>query len=389
MKSESHARVGDIGASLSAQRDATHVGEENDPGEVGVDPAGIERAVELVRGRGALAQLFVVRDGRVIVDRSFGCGPDALFWTFSAGKPYLAVLIHVLAERGLIELDAPVADYWPEFGGQGKDGITVRHVLTHRSGLATAGSTLGDALAMTDWARSVRRIERAAPRWRPGAVPAYQILIYGFILGELAQRVTDTPLPELLRTQLLAPLGSRDTHLGLTDDLLPRAVPVVGSGTVAPIAVRSVNRPATRRAVVPSAGLSTTARDLAAFYSMLLNRGVAHDGTRILQPETIAAAIAPTSDGEVDRYARAPIRWTAGFQLGGPRTIPGKPTSMGLLSTPRTFGHNGSDCCIGWADPDRRLVYAYLTNRVGGRADLAHHIAVADALLTATSNSDA
>lgn len=144
----------------------------------------------------------------------------------------------------------------------------------------------------------------------------------------------------------------------------------------------------TRRAVIPSAGLSTTARDLAAFYSMLMNGGVAHDGVRILQPQSITAAIAPTGDGEIDRYAKAPIRWTAGFQLGGPSSIPGKLTSMGGLSSPRTFGHNGSGCYIGWADPDRRLVYAYLTNRVGGRADLAHHAAVADAFLAATSDGD-
>lgn len=206
--------------SPTTERWVEHVGEEVDARDAGVDPAGIERALALVRGRGALAQLYVVHDGRVIVDRSFGCGPDALFWTFSAGKPYTAVLIHLLAEQGLVELDAPVADYWPEFGGHGKGGITVRQVLTHRSGLATAGTALGDALAMTEWARSVRRVERATPRWRPGSVPAYQVLIYGPILGELAQRVTGTPLPELVRDRLLTPLGTGDTHLGLNDDLL-------------------------------------------------------------------------------------------------------------------------------------------------------------------------
>lgn len=360
------------------------VGEEVDPRAVGVDAGGLARALALVRARGARAQMHVLRDGRPILDRAFGCDPDALFWTFSAGKPYTAVLIRMLSEDGLIDLDAPVARYWPEFGDRGKGGITVRQVLAHRSGLATAGSTLGDALAMTDWPRSVRRVERARPRWQPGSVPAYQIVIHGVMLGELAQRVTGRPLRHLLRARLLDPLGARDTHLGLPDGLLSRAVPVVGRGPVAALAGRYVNRPATRRAVLPSVGVSTTARDLAAFYGMLSTGGVARRGARILTPESIADMTVPTSDGEIDRYAKAPIRWTAGFQLGGPRSIPGASTPMGALSSPRAFGHNGSNCCIGWADPDRRLVFAYLTDRFGARADLAHHAAVADAILAAT-----
>jgi CubicO group peptidase (beta-lactamase class C family) len=190
----------------------------------------LETAVELVETRGGIAQLCVLRGGQVLLDRSFGCRADSLFWIFSASKPYTAILVHLLAERGQLDLDAPVAAYWPEFARDGKESITVRHVLQHRSGLTTAGSAFGDALVMTDWQRSLRRIERTRPRWPAGAVPAYQFLAYGFILGEVVQRVTGRPFRDVLSAELLTPLGVRDTYLGLPVELWPRAVPVQAPG---------------------------------------------------------------------------------------------------------------------------------------------------------------
>lgn len=334
----------------------------------------------LLRVRGGAAQLHVLRDGVPVVDRSFGCAPDDLFWTFSASKPYVAVLVHQLAERGVLDLDDPVAAHWPEFAGRGKAAVTVRQVLRHRSGLATAGSTLGDIRAMTDWARSVHRLEHAPLRWTPGTVPAYQFLGFGFILGELARRVTGTPVRQLMSELVLDPLGVRDTHLGLRDELWPRHVPLRAAGPAGALVNAVVNRPRTRAAIIPSAGISTTARDLASFYDALL-RG------DLLSPTTLAPLLEPTSDGVIDSYARQPIRWSEGFQLGGPGHVPGAISPMGRRSNPRAFGHNGSNSCLAWADPDRRLAFAYLTNRITRRrADIAHHAAVADLVLTAFGN---
>ena len=169
----------------------------------------------LVRARGARASLCVLRDGRVLLDRSFGGPPDALFWIFSASKPFVALLVHQLAVRGTVDLDAPVARYWPEFAGGGKGAVTVRHVLQHRSGFATARGFAGDALAMTDWPRAIRAIERARLRWVPGEVAAYQPIVYGHILGELVRRVTGTSVASLLSSEFLGPLGLTDTFLGL------------------------------------------------------------------------------------------------------------------------------------------------------------------------------
>jgi CubicO group peptidase (beta-lactamase class C family) len=155
--------------------------------------------------------------------------PGALFWTFSASKPYIALLTHLFAERGVIGLDDPVARYWPAFGARGKDGVTIRQVLSHRSGLAYARGRVGDALAMGDWARSVRNLERATLRWAPGSAPAYQTIAYGFILGEVLRRATGVPPRDLMSTEVLEPLGMYDAHLGLPDVQLGRGVPVRGS----------------------------------------------------------------------------------------------------------------------------------------------------------------
>src|SRR5262249_35810556 len=125
------------------------------------DPAGLDAAAALVEARGCPAQLCVISRGQVVLDRAYGCPTDGLFFLFSAGKPMVALLVHQLAERGLLGLDDPVARHWPEFGQRGKEAITIRHVLQHRSGLPVARSAVRDALAMTDWAASVRALEQA------------------------------------------------------------------------------------------------------------------------------------------------------------------------------------------------------------------------------------
>jgi len=300
-------------------------GGECEPRDVGLDAARLRTAIEQVQTRRGAAQLCVIRDGRVVVDRWIGCDPDALFWLFEASKPYVVILVHQLVESGVLHLDDEVAAYWPQFVGQGKDGVTIRDVLRFQVG---AGAPRADVRVMTDWARSLRRIEQEPLRYPINS------LAFGFILGEVVQRVTRHPIQVVLQEALLRPLGATDTHLGLPPDLWGKHVPVKGS--------RLVNRRSTREAVVPGLGVSATARDLAALYLMLLNNG-------------IGTAVAPAGD-----------------------------PAFGQLRSPRVFGYNGSNCCVGWADPERQLAYAYLTDRLGrGPAEQAHHAAVADRVLAA------
>ena len=355
---------------------------ESSPEDVGVDAAGLSHGVDLVRARGAVTQLCVLRQGEVVLDRAFGCRPDTLFWIFSASKPFVALLVHQLAERGELVHDT-VARYWPEFGQQGKDTITIRQVLQHRSGLPVARSLARDALVATSWRRSVHAIEQARPSWPPGQVPAYHILSYGFILGELVQRITSADVRDVLRAELLDPLGLTDTCLGLSPSLWPRHVPVRALGRGGHLKQALFNRRTTRQAVIPAAGISTTARDLSRLYQMLLRAGES-DEVRILEAGTIAQARTPSVDGEVDRSLKLPFRWSQGFQLGGPGPDPIRPRPMGRLSSPDTFGHNGSNCCIASADPSRQLVLAYLTNLLpGGLEGSPHQSDVSDAVLAA------
>ena len=347
----------------------------------------LDAATRLAAARRCPAQLCVIAGGEVVLDTAFGCQPDSLFFLFSASKPMVALLVHLLAERGELSLDDPVARYWPTFGQRGKQDITVRQVLQHRSGLPVARNMARDALAMTDWAASVRALERAAPSYPPGQVPAYHVISYGFLLGELVQRVTGVPVRDFLSTELLSPLGLRDTFLGLPAERWPRHVPVSGRGPAELATQLVINRRSTRQAVIPAASVSATANNLARLYQALLNGGEL-DAVRVLKPETIAAARQPSSDGEMDRYLHLPVRWSQGFQLGGGRTgsarAGGRHHPMGDLASPAAFGHNGSYVCIGWADPDRQIAVGYLTARLVSRAEGALHMAaVSDAILAA------
>jgi CubicO group peptidase (beta-lactamase class C family) len=321
------------------------------------------RVEALIERPGIAAQLCVLRDGEVVFERAVGAEIDQPFLLFSAGKPLTAMLVHRLAGQGLFQLDDPVARYWPEFAEQGKDAITIRQVLQHRAGIPYGKSLPLDAVLAPNWDRSVRALAEARPRFAPGAVPAYHVLSFGFLLGEVVQRATGEPFREVLRREVLEPLGMSRTRLG-------------GPGPSVPMAgwlgVRKVifNQGFFREAPIPAATVIGTARDLAVFYQAMLD-----------DPAS-AEARTPSSDGEVDRVLRVPIRWSQGFQLGGPVRGPARHRPMGRGSSPLAFGHNGSNACLGWADPTRRLVVAYLTNRLeGAPAGSPHQAAVSDALL--------
>lgn len=315
----------------------------------------------LIERPGVAAQLCVLRDGETVLDRSVGAGPDDAFLLFSAGKPLTAMLVHRLAARGAFGLDDPVARHWPEFGSRGKEAITIRQVLQHRSGLPYGRSLSADALLAPHWNRSVRALAGARPRYAAGAVPAYHVLSFGFILGEVVQRVTGEPFREVLRREVLDPIGMTRTRRGG-----PGASVLLVGG------LRRVlfNQGFFREAAIPAATVLSTARDLARFYQAMLDDPAA------------AEARTPSSDDEVDRVLRLHIRWSQGFQLGGPAGGPPRARAMGRRSDPLAFGHNGSNACVGWADPARRLAVAYLTNRLEGTpSGSPHQSEVSDAIL--------
>ena len=323
----------------------------------------VEKLIERHHARkGAAAQICVIRHDEVVLERCWGCEPDALFLIYSSSKPFVALLVHLLAERGALDLDDPIAAHWPEFARNGKAAVTIRHALQHRAGIPVPGGLLGTLLHGTVWDKAIADIENARPKWPPGAVPAYHFLSFGFILGELVQRVTRRPLKEVLGHELLQPLGLTDIHLGLPDEALPRAVPVRAIH-MSEIANQWVaNRRRVRQSIMPAATISAGARQLARFYQMLL-RGGELDGVRVLQPETILEARRPSSDGEIDAFIKRPVRWAQGFALGGPSADPRDLSRfMGGSSSLLAFGHAGNASCMTWADPTRGLALAYLSN---------------------------
>jgi CubicO group peptidase (beta-lactamase class C family) len=314
------------------------------------------------------AQLVVLRSAQLVLDCSLGSTnrdrsrvtPHDRFVVYSLGKPFAALCVHLLAERGLLALDKPVSAYWPEYGQRGKEGVTVRQVLQHRTGSPMAGrgvlGVLAESLAIPNWAKSIRRIEQATPWFAPGSAPAYQFFSYGFICGELVYRVTGKQIQEFFNENFARPLGLTRTSFGLPRSAWRERVVVHGKAAFV------FNWRRMREAVCPSATTSTTAREVAVFYEMLRRGG--HAGSiQILSEETILAAQQPSSDGEVDRFIKTPIRWSQAFALGGVGAEEGPGTIMGRKSSRETFGFGGSSCCVAWCDPGRELVVAYLCNK--------------------------
>ena len=365
---------------------------------VATDP--LAQAKTLVENRPGAAQLCVLRHGAPVLDLSVRCEPDSLFLLWSTGKPFVAMAVHLLAERGLLDLDDPIHRHWPGYERHGKEAVTIRHVLRHRSGAPlSTGSVLRDALAMSDWDRSVRAAENARPKWPVDQVNAYHILSYGFILGELVRRVDGRPIERFLREEIFAPADLRDTHLGLARDPALRSrrakLQTPPRSPKQHVSVSLADRwklahfehHAAADQVIPAANVHSTARDIAKFYHLLLNLNDDKPSTdsnshpdapriRIFAPETIAEARRPalpdsdpTAAAEPDRVIGHAVRWSQGLQLGWGAHPVTTARPFGTTAGRDVFGHNGSNYCNAWADPHHGLVFAYLTNLIAPRAE--------------------
>lgn len=345
-------------------------------------PGRFATARRIASSRPGSGRLTVLQDGETVLDHVWGPAEGDRHWVFSASKPLVAVLVHQLVDDGLVALDDPVATHWPEFAAHGKENITLRDVLTHRAGLPAAaprwrGGAARDSLRMTDWEASTRAAALARPR--SASRPAYGYLTFGFVLGEVVSRLRGAPFAEVARERIFEPLGMRDSSFGV--EVGPRDVPLTGVGPAARIVARTVNRPEVRRAVIPAGGLSTTTRDLARFYETL-RRGGELDGTRLLSSAALAELVRPSDRGQIDAFVHLNVRYGQGVQLGGPRDDLLGWGPFGRTSSPRAFGHNGSNVAIAWTDPSRRLTYVHATGvQTTYLRDFSHLARVADAVL--------
>src|SRR4029079_19249209 len=147
---------------------------------------------------------------------------DTMAVSYSTTKGLTATCLHVLADRGLVDYEAPVATYWPEFAQNGKAAITVYHLLTHQSGMAPLPEGMYGA-ALFDWDAVVRGLEKEAPAWEPGTASGYHAVTFGFLVGEVVRRVSGKSLGTFLRDEVTVPLGIGDEmYVGLPESAEPR-----------------------------------------------------------------------------------------------------------------------------------------------------------------------
>ena len=343
------------------------------PEKVGMDSGKIAELIRIIElqvaeGLSPGMQVVITRHGQPVLDKAHGLlrlHPatlvlrHTLFYSWSVAKPITAMSIHLLAERGKLNLDDPIVKFWPAFGQNGKERVTIRHVLGHRGGFPTTPDSVNRA-NLEDWNSVVRVMEELPLEWEPGTAIEYHSLNFGWVLGEVVRRVDGRPIEIFARDEFFQPLGMCDSYLKITDSELARAADLVAPDDYEEGVKSSklFNLPSTRRAVIPAAGMHTTARDLARFYQMMLNDGEL-EGVRVLQAGTIVQACTPSfTPGERERKSNKLAHRGHGLNLGGYADCVwgGEKTRL------TTFGHNGYATNVSFADKESGVVCIILNN---------------------------
>jgi CubicO group peptidase (beta-lactamase class C family) len=340
-------------------------------------------AASFETGREVGASFAATVGGRMVVDlwgghadaaRTRPWERDTIVNVFSTTKAMTALCAHLLADRGLLDLDAPVARYWPEFAAGGKATIPVRMLLSHTAGLAAIRERIS-LNTVYDWDRYVAAIAAQTPWWEPGTANGYHALTFGHLVGELIRRIGGKSVGHFLRDEVTGPLGA-DFHIGLPASEDGRCGEMIaataaenaaaGVGVPAPDSLRAkvlgnpalrpdqANTSAWRRAEIPAANGHGNARSVARVLAALACGG-ALDGVRLLRRESIDRAI------EAQAYDRDlvlgfKIKWGLGFMLAS--------AELPLSPNPRTFGHGGWGGSLAFVDLDARVSWAYVMNKM-------------------------
>jgi CubicO group peptidase (beta-lactamase class C family) len=336
-------------------------------------------AKSFAAGREVGASFAATRDGELVVDlwgghrdaaRTRPWTRDTLVNVFSTTKAMAALCLHQLADRGRLDLEAPVARVWPEFAAAGKASLPVHLLLSHRAGLAALRAPLPTE-ALYDWPRMCGALAAETPHWEPGSRSGYHAMTYGYLVGEVLRRVDGRTLGAFFREEVAEPLGA-DFWIGLPaaeDARVAEMVPPSAEATAAvpppapgslmakvlgnpPLAPETANRPAWRRAEIPAANGHGNARSVARVLAGLACGG-ALDGVRLLSAEALARATAEQCFGP-DLVLGVPMRWGLGFMLAS--------DALPLGPSRRAFGHGGWGGSLGVADPDARVSWAYVMN---------------------------
>jgi CubicO group peptidase (beta-lactamase class C family) len=369
----------------------THVGPE-DHSVIG--RASVERIWAAARhwyqaGMHPAIQLCLRHNGNVVLNRAIGHGwgngpadpPDAEripvttetpFCAYSAAKAITSTVVHMLVERGCFSLDDHVCDYLPSYTSHGKDRTTIRHVMTHSAGIPIYTGPRPDLRRMDDSDYTREKLGELKPLYRPGLVHVYHGLTWGPLVREIVSAATGKNIRDILAAEILDPLGFRWTNYGVSAHDVGSVAPSHATGkrlrgpvaTVFRLAVGGSmqkiipfsNTPAYLTSVLPSSNTVSTAYELSRF-AEILRRGGELDGVRIIQPDTLRAAVKECRRLRPDvAVGLAPLRWGTGYMLGSNRFGP-----FGR-GAPAAFGHTGLTNIAVWADPSRGLAAGLISS---------------------------
>jgi CubicO group peptidase (beta-lactamase class C family) len=318
---------------------------------------------EIDAGRLPACQLALARDGAVFVDVTLGASePDARFTVFSVTKAYVGAAAWLLIGDGLLAPETRVAEVIPEFAANGKEGVTLEHLLTHTAGFPRA------PMRPEEGATSAGRVARFATwrlDWPPGSQLEYHPTSAHWVVAELIERVSGTDYRAFLADRIAGPLGLRRLQLGVpadaNDDIVDLVMMATTDGDLGipeanPDTLLRYNEPGVRAVGVPGAGAVSTAADIAMFYQALL-----HNPDELWQPDVLADGTGRVRATYVDPLRNVSANRTLGLSVAGDD---GNAVfrDFGKSTGPRAFGASGVGGQIAWADPDSGLSFCWLTN---------------------------
>jgi CubicO group peptidase (beta-lactamase class C family) len=322
------------------------------------------------------AQVFVSRGNQTVADFAVGearpgvpVTPGTVMLWMSATKPTASVAIGQLWEKGLLEIDDPVARHVPEFGQNGKDCITIRHILTHTAGIRWIET--GWPHASFDEVVAKVCAMRRERDWVPGRKAGYSAYVSWYMLGEIVRRLSGRDYAQYICDEIFLPLGMTDCWIAMPPKVYRSYGNRLGimqkteGGQVVDLGLDTEAACINPR---PSGSGHGPMRQLARFYQMLLGRG-SLDGKRILLPQTVEAITARHRAGMYDHTFKHVLDFGLGFVLNSNQYgIDTAPYGYGPYASPRTFGHSGMQSSCAFADPENDLAVAIVFNGTPGEA---------------------